>query len=103
MSYILTGLNLEFNPIVSAIIARVEPITVGELYTQLVSFEQRMELHGGGAQNSSANMAIKGGRGGGNNINNNARGHGGGGHGGFGRGYQKGGRVKASRPLVGFR
>ena len=48
VSYILTGLDLEFNPVVSAIAARVKPISVGELYTQLVSFEQRMELHDGG-------------------------------------------------------
>ena len=36
VSYILTGLDLEYNPVVSAVSARVEPITVGELYTQLV-------------------------------------------------------------------
>lgn len=63
VSYILTGLDLEFNSVVSAVAARVEPISIGELYTQLVSFEQRMELHsrGGGFQ-SSANVAAKGGR-----------------------------------------
>jgi len=60
VSYILTELNLEYNPVISTIAARVEPITVGELYTQLVSFEQRMEMHGGGSQ-SSANMVAKGG------------------------------------------
>jgi hypothetical protein len=48
-----------------------------------------MELHHGGAQNSSMNMVTKGGRGG--NNNSNACGRGGGGRGGFGRGYQKGG------------
>lgn len=48
ISYILTGLDLEFNPVVSAVAARIEPITVNELYTQLVSFKQRMEYHGGG-------------------------------------------------------
>jgi len=37
--YILTGLNMEYNPVVSAVAARVEPISVGELYTQLVTFE----------------------------------------------------------------
>jgi hypothetical protein len=32
--YILTGLDLDFDPMVSAVTARVEPITVAELYTQ---------------------------------------------------------------------
>lgn len=62
VSYILTRLDLEFNPVVSAVAARVEPISVDELYTQLVSFEQRMELHAGGSH-SSANVASKGGHG----------------------------------------
>lgn len=31
VSYILTGLDLEFNPVVSAVAARVEPITIPEL------------------------------------------------------------------------
>lgn len=48
VSYILTGLDLDFDPMVSAVAARVDPIFVGELYTQLFSFEQRMELHGRG-------------------------------------------------------
>jgi hypothetical protein len=43
-----------------------------------------MELHAGSAQNSFANMAAKGSRGGGNNSNNNAYGRGGGGRGGLG-------------------
>lgn len=79
VSYILTGLDLDYVLVVSAVAARVEPISVGELFTQLTSFEQRMELRGGG-HNSSANMATKGGCGGGNN---NTRGRGGGGRGGF--------------------
>ena len=76
VSNILTGLDEPFDPVVSAVAARVEPITMNELYTQLVSFEQRMEIRGGWQQ-SSANIVAKGGRG--NNSNNNARG---GGHGG---------------------
>jgi hypothetical protein len=31
-SYILTGLDYEYNSLVSSIAARVEPITFGELY-----------------------------------------------------------------------
>ena len=33
VSYILTSLDLDFNPVVSAVATRVEPILVGELYT----------------------------------------------------------------------
>ena len=83
VSNIFTVLDLDFNPVVSAFAARVEPISVGELYTQFVSFEQRMELHGGGGSQSSVNMASHGSRGGGNNSH---------GHSGFGHGCnQKGG------------
>jgi len=60
-----------------AVATRVEPITVNELYAQLVSFEKRMEARGRGQQ-SSMNIASKEGCGGGN-YNNNVRG---GGHGG---------------------
>ena len=38
ISYILTGLDLEFNLVVSVVAERIEPITVNELYTQLVAF-----------------------------------------------------------------
>lgn len=41
-AYILNGLDAEFNPIISAHIARVEPISLGELYSQLLSFETRL-------------------------------------------------------------
>jgi len=47
VSYILSGLDQEYDPIVSAVAARVEPISVNELYAQLVSFEQRMEARNG--------------------------------------------------------
>ena len=76
ISYILTGLDEAFDPVVSAVAARADPISVGELFTQLISFEQRMDLRGKGNQ-SSANMISKGGRGGGSP----SRGHGGGGGG----------------------
>jgi hypothetical protein len=39
VSYILTGLDEPFDPVVSAASQRVEPITVSELFTQLVSHE----------------------------------------------------------------
>jgi hypothetical protein len=38
-SYILAHLDMDFNPVVSAMAARVEPLTLRELYIQLVSWE----------------------------------------------------------------
>lgn len=39
VSYILMGIDVDFDPMVSAVTVRVEPIIVVELYTQLVSHE----------------------------------------------------------------
>ena len=52
----------DYESIVTAMMSCVEPISVNELYAQLMAFEQRRDLHGGGSQ-SSANVATKGGRG----------------------------------------
>jgi hypothetical protein len=46
VSYILTGLDSDFDSVISAISARVEPISVAELYGQLVFHEHRHELCG---------------------------------------------------------
>jgi histone deacetylase 1/2 len=86
VSYICTGLDIEFNPVVSAILARVEPISVTELATQLNAFEQRMDLLHGSSGSSSVNLASRGrgnGRGGNRGRGN---GHGRGNNGGSGRG-----------------
>ena len=95
VSYILTGLDMDFNPIVSAVLARVEPISVGELYTQLLAFEQRLDLFQT-SSGSSANAATRGGRGG----NRGGRGCGsnrGRGNGGRSRGGYNGGNSNNSR------
>lgn len=77
MEYIIMGLDMEFNPIVSALIARMESIIVSELFSQLLSFETRMDHKGKGSNsNSSANLPNSGHRNGGNTH----------GCGGFGRG-----------------
>lgn len=47
VSYILTGLGDDFDAVVTSVTARVEPISVHELYTQLISYEQRKDIHGG--------------------------------------------------------
>jgi hypothetical protein len=53
VSYILAGLDFDYDPIVSVIVARVEPISIGELYSQLLSFEAHWELSQGGHQPST--------------------------------------------------
>nr|XP_044406255.1 uncharacterized protein DR_0269-like [Triticum aestivum] len=73
VSHILVGLDEEFDPVVSAMCSRVEPVTVPELYSQLLSFETRMNLRGGSSQ-SSANAASRGR----SNKQNNSNGGGGG-------------------------
>lgn len=84
ISYILAGLDSEYNGLVSALCARTEPLTVSDLYAQLLSFEHRLQLLQGGIMNqSSVNAANRGGRGG--------FGRGGGGRGGNNGGYGRGG------------
>lgn len=70
---------------VSSVAARVEPMTVSDLYAQLLSFEQRMELLQGASQ-SFANSMSRGGRGGGRDGRGRGNGGGGRGRGSFGRG-----------------
>ena len=72
VTFIITGLDEEFESVISAVTSWVEPISVNELYAQLVAFEQRREIHGGGSP-SSANLAAKGGRGGSSSYQNCAR------------------------------
>jgi hypothetical protein len=48
ITYILTRLRDEFEFVVSAVAVRVEPISIAELYAQLISFEQRKELNSRG-------------------------------------------------------
>lgn len=59
---ILNGLDAEYNPLVFALISRVEPISVAEWYAQLLSFETRLDLQQDGSD-SSANNVNRGGRG----------------------------------------
>jgi len=84
VSYVLTGLGEDFDSVVAAVTARVESISVHELYAQLMSHEQHKEARDGGS-NSSVNVATKGSRGGSGNHTSNNRG-GRGNRGGFHRG-----------------
>jgi hypothetical protein len=87
VSYILTGLDSDFDSVISAVAAHAEPITVPELYSQLIGYEQRQELHG--RDYSTANAVTRGrgsplvhgsftrgrGRGSGRNFDNNGGGY----------------------------
>ena len=64
ISYIVNGLDSDYNPLVSGIVARVDPITLSEFHSQLLSFDTRLEMQQGGS-GSSVNSASRGGRGGG--------------------------------------
>ncbi|XP_073357742.1 uncharacterized protein [Aegilops tauschii subsp. strangulata] len=83
VSHVLAGLDLDYNPVVSALAARVEPVTVQELFNQLLSFDARLNLlHGMNVRQSSANAVSRGrgaGRGRGHqgrNRNNSSGGNG---------------------------
>ncbi|WVZ86147.1 hypothetical protein U9M48_032980 [Paspalum notatum var. saurae] len=62
VQYILAGLDMDYNPIVSSIVTKTEDTSFAELSSQLLSFEQRLNLYSGGSQ-SSVNAASRGGRG----------------------------------------
>jgi hypothetical protein len=44
IEYIITGLDDEYTPLVSALCTRKEPISVSELYSQMLNFETRIGL-----------------------------------------------------------
>uniref|UniRef100_A0A453JN00 CCHC-type domain-containing protein n=1 Tax=Aegilops tauschii subsp. strangulata TaxID=200361 RepID=A0A453JN00_AEGTS len=74
ISYILHGLDVDYQPLVSALDARVTPVTLDELYAMLSNFDQRMaQFHGSsGGFKSSANAASRG-RGGGSRSRGSPR------------------------------
>jgi hypothetical protein len=53
-SYILVGLNAEYNSLVSSIAARIEPITISELYSQSLAYETWVELQNQGTSHSQS-------------------------------------------------
>uniref|UniRef100_A0A452Z3B8 CCHC-type domain-containing protein n=1 Tax=Aegilops tauschii subsp. strangulata TaxID=200361 RepID=A0A452Z3B8_AEGTS len=98
ISYIIHGLDQEYQPLVSVLDARITPVTLDELFAMLSNFDQRMaQYHGsGGGFKSSANSASRG-RGGGSRSRSSSRGKGRFGAGGGRRGGGSGGSNK-SRP-----
>ena len=95
VSYVLMGLSEEFDSVVTGVGNRTEPISLQELQAQLVSHEQRCELHDD--RSHSINIATKGTRIGGGSYNNQHGGGHDGGHGGRGR---DGGRGKRGRNFL---
>lgn len=63
VEYILTGLDDDFDPVASSVLTRTEPISVSELYSQMLAFETRLDLRNN-SPGSSANVANRRGRGG---------------------------------------
>jgi hypothetical protein len=86
VEYILAGLDFEYNLVVSAVVARVEPISISELYMQVLAFEMRLELIGQSASSYSTSSANSAQRGRGGFSHGQGRGRGTPGRGGDGRG-----------------
>ncbi|XP_073360660.1 uncharacterized protein [Aegilops tauschii subsp. strangulata] len=92
ISYIIHGLDVDYQPLISALDAHVTPVSLDELYAMLSNFDQRMAQFnhsGSGGFRSSANAVVRG-RGGGSCGRGSSRtkgrsgGHGGGGNSGGG-------------------
>lgn len=56
-SHICNGLDAEYNPVVTSVTARIEPISIPELYAQLLSFETRLDLQDGSVSANAANRS----------------------------------------------
>ncbi len=100
ISYIIAGLDEDYEPVIQSIVGRPDQVSVGEAFAQLLSFEHRLLLHRGEESQASANSASHGcgPRGtGSNNVTSNNCTHGGNftnssSRGGRGRGNPSGGR-----------
>lgn len=63
ISFILTGLDSEYNPIVTSVMGCTDQISLSELYTQVMAYESRLEMlhdNSGPQYQSSANAASRG-------------------------------------------
>jgi hypothetical protein len=73
VEYILAGLGQEYDPIMSVVITKTEPVPINELYSQLLAYETRRDM-------------MNGHEGRGSSVNSASHGRGRSGRGGFGRG-----------------
>uniref|UniRef100_A0A453AV43 Retrotransposon gag domain-containing protein n=1 Tax=Aegilops tauschii subsp. strangulata TaxID=200361 RepID=A0A453AV43_AEGTS len=93
ISFIVAGLDMDYQPLISALDVSTEPITVDLLFSLVANFDQRVELyHGnnGGWFKSSANSASRGRQGGRGGYRNQKNGPGNGSRGGPGSGPKQG-------------
>ena len=101
ISYIIHGLDADYQPLISALDACVTPVTLDELFAMLSNFDQRMvHFHGssGGGFKSSANSVSRG-RGGSSRRGGFSHGRGrssGGGNGGGSNSRKGGGRSSSN-------
>jgi hypothetical protein len=104
VEYILTGLDDEFDPVVSSALARAEPISVSELYSQLLAFETRLDLRNSGhSSGASANLANRRGRGGPGRFSGGRSGNSNGSSQRGGRGFTRGTRRQGNNSNSGGR
>ena len=102
ISFVLNGLNFDYNSLVSSILGRIGTITINDFYAELLSFEMRLAMlketpDGEGQFQSSVNAASRGRGGGyrgGRGLPNRGRTTGGRGPGGRGPGGRTGGGKK---------
>ena len=44
VSYILSNLDIDYNPLVSSVVNRSDPISLSDLYAQVMSYDTQLEL-----------------------------------------------------------
>ena len=57
VSHILNGLDYDYNPFVSSMLSRVEPISLSDLLSQLLSYDLRLDMYQEGGQYQSSAKA----------------------------------------------
>jgi hypothetical protein len=62
ISYIFVELDFDYNSMVSALVVRPDTLSIGEVYSQLLSYKQRIERqqNGEGGNQASAHTAGRG-------------------------------------------
>jgi hypothetical protein len=60
--YLLAGLDEDYNVVFTVVVARVDPISLSDLYAQLLSFKQHasLQVHGSSSSSSSTMTATRG-------------------------------------------
>jgi len=93
IQYILARLDFEYNSFLTSMLGRVGSISLSDLYSQLLSYEMRLEMYQhAGQYQSSANSASRGRGGGGRGRGNRGRGNG------RGSGQNRNNKQKSSGP-----